>query len=95
MFSPLSFDIGNGDELRNYPSLIEKIKHFYTDINECELGKCPDFSVCTNTGGSYLCTCIDGYMMENGTCVGKIYKYLLINIQNHTPSFMCVYLENI
>ena len=49
--------------------------YMYThiDINECKTnhnGGCDH--ICTNTDGSYYCTCQDGYdlMMDNSSCVG-------------------------
>jgi len=34
----------------------------FTDDEECLTGKCPTHSAnCTNTPGSYICTCKDGW----------------------------------
>ena len=43
---------------------------FSIDINECDLNKCHSSSLCTNTDGSYICSCRTGYRMDNDTCVG-------------------------
>lgn len=47
---------------------------FPVDINECELGtdECDANANCTNTIGSYNCTCNEGFTGEgsNGTCTG-------------------------
>ena len=49
----------------------------YTDIDECaqELAGC-DHN-CTNTNGSYYCTCVDGYALssDNHTCTGNDYNW--------------------
>ena len=45
------------------------------DINECAgVNNCSDDSNCTNTLGSYQCSCHDGYLDEgNGyTCTGML-----------------------
>ena len=45
---------------------------FPTDINECEQGSDGCDHNCTNTVGSYNCTCMDGYELESDsrTCTG-------------------------
>ena len=51
----------------------------HSDIDECleELDGCDQ--ICTNTDGSYDCTCMDGYELEsdNHTCTGDDYMHLL------------------
>ena len=46
---------------------------FHTDINECTNGQhtCNLQATCTNTDGSYTCTCIDGYTGDGDICFGK------------------------
>ncbi|TKC38359.1 hypothetical protein EI555_001602, partial [Monodon monoceros] len=40
-----------------------------TDINEClDSGVCPEHSECTNSLGSYRCSCQVGYTSKNSTC---------------------------
>ncbi|XP_067686050.1 fibrillin-2-like [Haliotis asinina] len=42
------------------------------DINECNENPCPVGQICTNTNGSYTCTCPTGYDKQaNGTCTDK------------------------
>ena len=43
------------------------------DINECEYSISPCEDVCTNTEGSYTCSCSDHHerVTEDGRCVGK------------------------
>lgn len=42
------------------------------DVDECV--ETPDIcgseTICTNTNGSYICSCKTGYTEKNGTCVG-------------------------
>ena len=47
-----------------------------TDNNECSLGThtCDPNANCTDTDGSYNCTCINGFEGDGFSCVGK---YLL------------------
>ena len=44
-----------------------------TDIDECalELHKCSDNAVCSDTEGSYNCTCVDGYEGDGMNCASK------------------------
>ena len=49
---------------------------FYTktDFDECkdqDLNKCHEKAKCTNTEGSYNCTCIDGYVGDGFLCQGN------------------------
>ena len=43
------------------------------DINECNNTPSPCEDVCTNTEGSYTCSCSDHHegVTEDGRCVGK------------------------
>ena len=45
-----------------------------TDIDECAAGidGCDENANCTNTDGSYTCSCLSGYSGDGVTCVGKI-----------------------
>ena len=44
----------------------------YIDINEC-VGLSGCAHICTNTNGSYECSCYSGYQISSNsrTCVGK------------------------
>ena len=46
---------------------------FHSDIDECIQGLAGCDQNCTNTNGSYYCTCMDGYALEsdNHTCTGN------------------------
>ena len=48
---------------------------FFSDIDECQQGLDLCNQICTNTVGSYYCTCMDGYELEsdNHTCAGDNY----------------------
>ena len=46
--------------------------HLFLDINECSTyNKCGYNARCTDTIGSYTCTCNNGYKMRGSSCVGK------------------------
>ena len=44
-----------------------------TDINECistDLNSCAEQAACTNSDGSFICTCDIGYTGDGMTCTG-------------------------
>ena len=45
------------------------------DIDECteDLDDCSVNADCTNTIGSFVCTCLSGYTGDGRTCTGKSY----------------------
>lgn len=48
---------------------------FLTDMNECNReGSCAENAECTNTPGSFVCTCKEGYFGNGNTCTGLSYK---------------------
>ena len=44
-----------------------------TDVDECDVnnGGCSPDAYCTNTPGSFTCTCIGGYFGDGLNCEGK------------------------
>ena len=62
-------------------SQIYKKKLCFVDIIECAgVNNCSDDGNCTNTLGSYQCSCHDGYLDEgNGyTCTGMLLFILIL-----------------
>lgn len=45
---------------------------FILDIDECELqtDNCHDDALCTNSDGSYTCTCNSGFIGDGMDCIG-------------------------
>ena len=43
------------------------------DIDECvmENDNCAEIFICTNTPGSFMCICEEGYVSNGTACVGK------------------------
>ena len=50
---------------------------YYADINECSTNNGGCAGTCTNTAGSYYCTCSSGCTLgSNGhVCNGRLYNY--------------------
>ena len=44
---------------------------YYLDIDECATNNCDFNATCTNTPGSFTCTCNQGYTGNGTTCEGK------------------------
>ena len=63
----------------------------YIDINECSEGTAGCAHVCTDTIGSYICSCDQGYHLdsEGQTCNGKSKtKIYLAAVENRSNSFL-------
>ena len=45
---------------------------FVTDINECDRNPCHSDAQCTNTDGSFMCTCKIGYTGNGFACTGMV-----------------------
>ena len=50
------------------------------DIDECAVGthNCHADANCTNTNGSFYCTCHTGYSGDGVTCAGEIFSKLIV-----------------
>ena len=60
----------------------------FLDVNECAndtLNVCDVNSFCTDTIGSFFCTCDSGFNETaiNGVCIGKLSRSLLISETNN------------
>ena len=54
---------------------IQCVLFFHVDINECESdnsNNCDENAQCTNTEGSYTCTCNPGYTGDGIICASKL-----------------------
>ena len=69
-------NIFNGDLLPCFLYLIYTFKLIYfiifKEINECtdNTNNCNAFATCSNTEGSYICTCNNGYSGDGINCLG-------------------------
>jgi len=65
----------NRNALRNKLTL--KLCFNYLDINECQTDNGGCTQTCGNTDGSYQCSCLNGYELNNDgyTCTGKFQLY--------------------
>ena len=54
--------------------IIKNISFYSQDIDECstKLDNCDPNAVCTNTLGSYTCTCDRGFTGDGFSCTGKL-----------------------
>ena len=62
-----------------------------SDINECarRQDSCSDFAVCSNTMGSFECTCLLGYQGDGRDCAGrntdlKCEAYVIMYVHIHS-----------
>ena len=59
--------------------MLKNVSNVVLDIDECldNTHDCAAEANCTNTAGSFICTCHDGYQGNGTTCQGtEISKYL-------------------
>ena len=47
------------------------LKYFTADINECNTNNGGCSQVCTNTIGSFVCSCNTGYELDPDECIGE------------------------
>ena len=45
----------------------------FADVDECsvDLAQCGESASCTNTVGSYICNCLEGYLGIGNQCTGE------------------------
>ena len=72
------------EETLTYSHLFTSFIFSELDINECRVDglalhhanyshNCDDDANCTNTNGSFYCTCLDGYSGDGVMCTGREY----------------------
>ena len=64
---------------------------FLPDIDECEDGTamCHSNATCSNTEGSYNCTCVNGYSGDGFNCTSKMLLQILTKLtMNIRDKFM-------
>ena len=56
----------------------------YVDVNECDEGtdECHSNATCSNTVGSYDCTCVLGYSGDGFNCTSMLTKIFMPSITN-------------
>lgn len=55
---------------------------FVSDVNECEESPCAQEAVCTNSNGSYVCACNQGFMGDGYSCESEhfvLHLFLLLS----------------
>ena len=72
-----------------YIVLITCTCYFLSDVDECkiDLAQCGDSAYCTNTVGSYICNCKQGYVGIGNECNGEYVKPIGIHY-NRTWTFL-------
>lgn len=65
---------------------------FFSDINECEIGahNCDRHAVCTNTAGSFKCSCSPGWIGDGIKCTGMLEnnRHFPMNCRDYMNSVM-------
>ena len=58
----------------------QKYVFFTTDINECELDvdRCATNATCSNTEGSYECSCTTGFIGDGNICCALIKRLVIL-----------------
>ena len=55
------------------------LKYVFEDLDECDMGFCGEHGTCTNTVGSYVCTCFSGFLPgSDGICIGEAISLYLV-----------------
>ena len=51
------------------------LRFFFADVDECQMTEniCGANSICINYDGGFNCTCIAGFQMIDGSCLGEFY----------------------
>ena len=64
----------------NLVNMLKFILSWITDVNECSEGTDQCNQICTNTVGSYKCSCNAGYVLglDKKTCVGTYKANFLV-----------------
>ena len=74
-----SFAVTQEQKLKLRPRIV------FLDVDECSSGRhnCSTKAVCTNTEGSYNCTCKEGYTGDGRNCSGELMDVnLFLKIQD-------------
>lgn len=56
----------------------------FADINECEIGahNCDRHAICTNTAGSFKCSCSPGWIGNGIKCTGECLMHLYLFVRS-------------
>ena len=66
------------------------MKSLFSDINECDEGISGCNQTCTNTNGSYICSCYNGYVLDSHSCNGKVIVHITYVITASSQMLMSV-----
>lgn len=60
------------------------------DVNECsaDSSPCDKNAGCTNTEGSYSCTCKEGYTGDGSTCEGNLEREVILRALSQATTQM-------
>ena len=73
----------NSCELDTFHVCIQLFVVLFLDIDECLGNPCDRNAICSNTAGSFSCTCKNGYSGNGTACNGmKLHCYVVLCFMN-------------
>ena len=63
---------------------------FVIDVDECSMTESPCSQDCSNTDGSFVCSCTNGYTLDSDgrACIGKQVTRVVVNIYVIASTFV-------
>lgn len=80
-------------EKAEYMTRANKFSFHTSDVNECAFGSGPCSQICTNTLGSFTCSCEEGFQLasDGRGCIGMLVATLLHSLPLVKFNILCSY----